>query len=173
MDEQSKNGYFVRPMSVADLAQVLEWRNHRDIRRYMYTQHEISPIEHRRWFEDMSLDPNRNLLICQLGDTLVGFINFHVISAGKIADWGFYCAPGSPKGTGRMLGRAAIEHAFVQLQLHKICGQALAYNVPSIRLHQALGFHQEGVFRHHHFDGQIYNDVVHFGLLTDEWSPSN
>lgn len=41
----------IRPMVYADLERVLAWRNHPDVRRYMYTQHEITLDEHQRWYE--------------------------------------------------------------------------------------------------------------------------
>lgn len=159
----------VRPMDAADLETVLAWRNHPEVRRYMYTQHEISLDEHARWFERAAQDPNRHLLIFEGEGAPLGFINIRQIAAGGIADWGFYAAPDAPKGTGRQLGQAALQYAFSTAGLHKLCGQALGYNERSIRFHQSLGFQQEGILRQQHFDGQHYHDVVCFGLLANEW----
>lgn len=159
----------VRPMKEGDLEQVLAWRNHPDIRRYMYTQHEISLEEHTRWFARASQDTERHLLLFEIDSTPLGFINIHQIASGGIADWGFYVAPDAPKGTGRSLGQAALRYAFEAAGLHKLCGQALALNESSIRLHSNLGFQREGVLRQQHFDGRQYHDVVCFGLLASEW----
>lgn len=163
----------VRPMIDEDLQRVLAWRNHEEVRRYMYSQHEISLAEHVRWFERASRDASRHLLIFESNAVPLGFINLHQIAPGGVSDWGFYAAPGAPKGTGSQLGRAVLQHAFTQLGLHKICGQALAYNERSIKFHQKLGFQREGVLREQHFDGQSYHHVVCFGLLATEWQPSN
>lgn len=162
----------VRPMAQEDLEQVLAWRNHADVRRYMYTQHEISLAEHTRWYERASQDSSRHLLIFENNAMPLGFINFHQVALGGVADWGFYIAPDAPKGTGRQLGNAALHHAFTCVDLHKLCGQALAYNERSIRFHLSLGFQQEGILREQHFDGQNYHDVVCFGLLATEWQPN-
>jgi UDP-4-amino-4,6-dideoxy-N-acetyl-beta-L-altrosamine N-acetyltransferase len=159
----------VRPMTCEDLEQVLAWRNHNEVRRYMYTQHEISLAEHSAWFERVSKDLSRHLLVFEIDGTPFGFINFDQVAPGGIAEWGFYAAPDAPKGTGCQLGEAALGHAFTQLGLHKICGQALAYNERSIKFHLSLGFKQEGILREQHFDGQKYHDVVCFGLLAAEW----
>ena len=156
-------------MESRDLEQVLGWRNHPEIRRYMYTQHAITLEEHSRWFDRKSADPDFHLLIFEVEDRPLGFINIHQIAAGGIADWGFYAAPDAPKGTGRQLGQAALHHAFVESGLHKLCGQVLAFNKSSIRYHLSLGFTQEGILRHQHFDGQQHHDVVCFGLLASEW----
>ena len=165
--------YRVRPMFDTDLEQVLEWRNHPDVNRYMYTQHKIVLAEHTQWFEVVSKDPSYHLLIFEVDNIPLGFINIHQIGEGGIADWGFYVAPTAPKGTGALLGESALHYAFLIAKLHKICGQALGYNAPSIRFHQRLGFREEGNLREQHFDGQNYHDVMHFGLLASEWRTHN
>ena len=162
----------IRPMVHADLERVLAWRNHPDVRRYMYTQHEIMLEEHQRWFERSLPDPKIHLLIFEVDQQPLGFVNFNETGKGGIADWGFYVAPDSPKGIGRQLGCAALGHAFTQIKLHKVCGQALANNQRSIQFHLGLGFQQEGTLRDQHFDGERYHHVNCFGLLTHEWQPS-
>ena len=156
-------------MAAGDLEQVLTWRNHPDIRRYMYTQHEISLEEHTRWFERASQDGKRHLLVYEQDTIPLGFISVHEIAGGGIADWGFYVAPDAEKGTGMQLGQAALLYAFKEAGLHKLCGEALIYNERSIGFHQKLGFTREGTLRDQHFDGHGYHDVVCFGLLASEW----
>ncbi|UYO93978.1 UDP-4-amino-4,6-dideoxy-N-acetyl-beta-L-altrosamine N-acetyltransferase [Pollutimonas sp. M17] len=156
-------------MAAADLEMVLAWRNHPKVRRYMYTQHEISLDEHCRWFEQASLDPHRHLLLYEDGPTPLGFVNIYQSAPGGIADWGFYTAPDAPDGTGRMLGNVTLRYAFSHVSLHKLCGQALALNERSVQFHRSLGFTQEGTLRQQHFDGQHYHDVLCFGLLAQEW----
>ncbi|MHC6224578.1 UDP-4-amino-4,6-dideoxy-N-acetyl-beta-L-altrosamine N-acetyltransferase [Pseudomonas sp. X10] len=159
----------VRPMTADDLERVLQWRNHPDVRRYMYTQHEIALDEHRRWFENSQRNAARHLLIFERQGVPSGFVNITESTPGRIADWGFYLAPEAPRGTGRLLGQTALEFAFDDLCLHKVCGQALGFNERSVRFHLALGFTQEGVLRDQHFDGEHYHAVIHFGLLHEEW----
>lgn len=159
----------IRQMEHADLELVLAWRNHPDVRRFMYTQHEISLEEHSRWFERASADTKRHLLVFEQEGIARGFANLHEIATGGIAEWGFYVAPDAPRGTGRQLGAHALAHAFVTLGMHKVCGQALAFNEPSIRFHLRLGFRQEGVLLEQHFDGSDYHNIVCFGLLAPEW----
>ncbi len=156
-------------MQAGDLAQVLTWRNHLDVRRYMYTQHEINFDEHSQWFARASQDSNRHLLIFEIDSTPMGFINIHRIAAGGIADWGFYASPQAPKGTGKALGQAVLNYAFGEMRLHKLCGQALAYNDRSIKFHKSLGFKAEGVLREQYFDGQRYHDIHCFGILASDW----
>ena len=157
-------------MRDTDLELVLGWRNDPEVRRHMFTQHEISLPEHRTWFSRNSGDSCKHLLIYQPDGTPLGFISLAVQNHPNVADWGFYAAPAAPKGTGRLMGRAALDHAFGSLGLHKVCGLAIETNRQSIALHSHLGFQREGLLRDQHFDGKQYHAVICFGLLAREWT---
>jgi UDP-4-amino-4,6-dideoxy-N-acetyl-beta-L-altrosamine N-acetyltransferase len=159
----------IRKMRESDLATVLTWRNHVDVRRFMVSQHEISMDEHTAWFERASKDPRRHLMIYETGNGPLGYVAIQLLDDGRVADWGFYIAPGAPKGTGAALGKAALDYGFRELGLHKVCGQVLGFNERSARFHQKLGFEQEGVLRDQHFDGAGYHSVICYGLLAEEW----
>lgn len=148
---------------------VLAWRNHAEVRRYMFTQHEIGLDEHRNWFEKVSQDPRRRLLIVEEDKQAIGYVQFSKVEDGGVADWGFYARPDAPKGTGRKLGVMALNHAFGPLKLHKVCGQAIASNQASIAFHQRLGFVLEGVLRDQQRINGAYHSLHCFGLLATEW----
>lgn len=163
----------LRSMTTEDLEQVLQWRNHPEVRRYMYTTHEIELDEHCQWFAGASANPAVSLLIYEHHGTACGFVNITRGRCPEVADWGFYLSPEAQKGTGRALGKQALAYAFDELGLHKVCGQALGFNQRSIAFHKALGFNVEGCLRDQHFDGAAYHDVVCFGLLEHEWQLMN
>ena len=148
---------------------ILAWRNHPEVRRYMFTQHEISLEEHARWFERSSRDERRRLMIFEADGVACAFVNLAQAGNGDVWDWGFYVAPGSPRGTGRRLGRASLHEAFSTLKIHKLCGQVIAGNERSVRFHEALGFVREGELREQQLDGQEYRNVICFGLLRSEY----
>lgn len=159
----------LRPLFPADLEQVRAWRNHPDIRAFLFTRHEITPEEHRRWYEAATADPGRHLLVYEEASQPLGFVSFAATRSPSVADWGFYAAPGAARGTGGRLGTAALAYAFDVLRLHKVCAEVLAGNAASLRFHEKLGFRREGVLREQHFDGDCYQDVVRYGLLAAEW----
>lgn len=159
----------LRPMTEADLQQVLSWRNHPDIRRYMYTSHEIKSDEHRQWFAKATKNPAVHLLIFEQNNIAQGFVNLTNGRCAEVADWGFYIAPEGPKGIGRALGNCALTYAFEELNLHKVCGQALSFNQRSITFHEKLGFQREGLLRDQHCADGVFYDVLYFGLLASEW----
>ena len=160
----------LRPMTAADLESVLALRNRIEVRRYMLTHHELSIDEHLLWFERSALNPKKKLLVLEIEKKCCGFVQFEETKYSGVCDWGFYTDPNSPKGTGKMLGTCALAHAFENECVHKICGQALHINRPSIEFHKSLGFTQEGILRNHHFDGLEFHDLICFGILKSEFA---
>lgn len=161
----------IRQMERRDLERVLCWRNHPNVRRYMFSQHEIGLDEHIHWFERCMQDSTRHLLIYEITGQAMGFVQIQEIASSGIADWGFYLAPDAPKGVSKSFGLLALAYAFKTVGLHKICSQVLAPNVRSINFHKKLGFEQEGLLRQNYFDGKTYHDVVCFGLIAPERQP--
>ena len=159
----------IRSMTEEDLTMVLAWRNHPEVRRFMFTQHEISLEEHTQWFMRAVQDNTRSLLIVQEQGSPIGYVQFSNVEPCGVADWGFYARPDAPKGTGRKLGTLALGHAFGQLELHKVCGQAIDTNHASIRFHERLGFKREGVLRDQKRMNEQYQTLICFGLLAHEW----
>lgn len=158
----------LRLMVPSDLEQVLKWRNHENIRKYMFTQHKIKMDEHKKWFKKSLKNPDKHLLIFEAEGSSVGFLQFKSLNSGLVADWGFYLAPDAPKNVRKNFGKIALAYGFDKLNFHKICGRALAINEKSIRFHLDLGFRQEGRLREQYFDGKNYYDVICFGILNSE-----
>jgi len=163
----------VRSMTEDDLPMVLEWRNHPEVRRYMFTQHEISLAEHTDWFMWAVQDNTRRLLIVQEQGSPIGYLQFSNVVTGGVANWGFYARPDAAKGTGRKLGTSALDHAFNELKLHKVCGQAFDTNQASIRFHERLGFKREAVLSYQNRVNDAVQTLIEFGLLDSEWKALN
>lgn len=160
----------LRIMTKDDLDKVLLWRNHPDIRRFMYSTHEITREEHHNWFSRTKTNPSIYLLIFEHEHVGLGFANVTIGKYPSVADWGFYLAPNAPRGTGGMMGRQVLDFAFSELRLSKVCGQVLDFNDRSVRYHQTLGFKVEGRLRKQHCIDGVYHDVICFGLLETEWT---
>jgi len=168
MNEIITSGSYIRPLKADDLSMIMKWRNHPNVRKYMFSQHEISNEEHKCWFDNCVNDKKRHLFLFEKDGIPLGFVSFYEVNEGNITDWGFYLSPQAPKGTGYLLGKTALSYAFDKLNSHKICGQVLSYNQKSIDFHLRLGFKEEGNLREQHFDGENYHSVIIFGLLKSE-----
>ena len=164
-----ESSHVVRKMQATDLEMVLHWRNHDQVRQYMFNPAKIELSEHALWFQKASEDKSRHLLIYEENKEPMGFAHLHQLNEGGVMDWGFYKNPDAPKGVGISLGKTVLDYAFVKAGAYKICGDVIATNAASVIFHTRLGFVREGELRDQHFDGLSYQNVVSFGLLKKEW----
>jgi UDP-4-amino-4,6-dideoxy-N-acetyl-beta-L-altrosamine N-acetyltransferase len=80
----------LREMTHEDLTMVLKWRNHPDVRKNMYTQHEISLEEHTSWFANLDKEDSK-YYICEVNNEPIGSINFTNLKKAPFqVMWGFY-----------------------------------------------------------------------------------
>ena len=61
-----KKDCVMREMVDGDLSLVLEWRNAPDVRKNMYTSHEITLDEHRVWFESVKNDGRKKYFVFEV-----------------------------------------------------------------------------------------------------------
>lgn len=171
MNVQAKEEYALRPLVEGDLDLVLAWRNSERVRRFMFTSHIISPAEHKAWFDRLAASAtDRCLIFERLGQPL-GVASFTGISGPhKRAVWGFYIGiEDAPKGLGSALGRLSLKYAFDELGLHKVVGEVLTFNEPSLRLFRRLGFLEEGTLYDEVWRDGAPMDVIRFAMVYDRW----
>lgn len=166
------SGNRLRAMEAADLRQVLIWRNHPEVRRNMFKRQEIRWEEHVAWFNALEDDPTRHVLLYEEGGLRLGVVTLKQLRCASVAEWGFYRAPDAAKGTGLRMGIQALNYAFDTLGLHKVYGEVIGSNSPSIGFHRRLRFSQEGLLRDHFEVDGCFSDVLCFGLLAAEWKAS-
>jgi UDP-4-amino-4,6-dideoxy-N-acetyl-beta-L-altrosamine N-acetyltransferase len=159
-----------RSMNERDLDFVLRWRNHSNIRRFMLLQHEITLSEHRAWFDRAIRDNTRRLLVIEEQGEPRGCVIFSGLQNNSTADWSFYSFPGNPSGTGTRICATALDFAFSEFAVQKVVGQVLDFNIPSIRLHQRLGFTQEEKLREDRLICGRQHFLLFFSLLSIQWT---
>lgn len=163
----------LRDLVYADSERLFAWRNLPDIRRWMYTDHEISADEHARWLEAASRDPSRKYWIIELDGRPVGLANLADIAlAHRKATWAYYLADPAVRGrgVGAYVEYLVIEHVFSELKLGKLWCEVLVDNKGVIKLHETFGFKREALFREHVWKGGVAHDVVGLGLLVSDWA---
>ena len=163
------DSYALRTLLPEDLETVLAWRNHPSVRRFMFDAAMITPEQHRAWFNRVSADADRELLLYSEHGVSMGFMQFAREMGHQRVEWGFYTAPESLRGTGSRMCRHALARLFAVPDVHKLTGRVLDFNQASRHLHQRLGFTEEACLREHHFDGSQWRSVYAYGLLRDEW----
>jgi UDP-4-amino-4,6-dideoxy-N-acetyl-beta-L-altrosamine N-acetyltransferase len=155
-----------------DLPLILKWRNSDHIRKFMYSDHKISEKEHYDWYRNLKNDSTKIYKVFKIKVNSVGMIYFTDIDwKNGVCKWGFYLGEENlPKGTGTIMGIVGLEYAFKKLNLRKICGEVLDFNIPSIRFHEKLGFKEEGRLVKHVYKNNKLTDVLLFGLLSEDWN---
>jgi UDP-4-amino-4,6-dideoxy-N-acetyl-beta-L-altrosamine N-acetyltransferase len=162
---------YLRPIEERDLAPVLLWRNSERVRSCMYTDHIITPDEHRAWFEHVHQSEFPSVLIFEYKGVPAGLKSFSRIDRrNNRCYWGFYLGDAElPRGCGTAMGFLALEYIFEQHNFHKLCAEAFAFNEGSIKYHTRLGFSEEGRFLEHVIKNGHYEDIVSFAIFRKSW----
>ena len=131
----------LRPATPADCRRLFEWRNHPEIRRFMFDSGEIAWDGHQAWFARQLANPEFTMLLYEAGGTAQGYASFKHLGGGR-CEWGFYLAPDCPRGQGHgsTLGQLALQYAFCRLNMREVYGQVLPHNAASLAMHRKLGF---------------------------------
>lgn len=160
----------LQKLTFSDLEMVRNWRNNPEVRKYMYTQHEISSDEHVAWYSKVSNDPLKTILIYRDNNKrAVGCVNLTFSESTKHCNWGFYLSPNAQKGDGAKMGFKVIQYVFEMTDTVKLRGEVLEFNERSIRYHLRLGFRQEGGSVKRRFDEKKSHDVIHFGMNSRDY----
>lgn len=161
----------LRDIRADELELMRSWRNAPNVRANMYTRHEISAQEHLAWWARISARDDQRYFMYERGGTPQGIVAFTGIDVlSNNSTWAFYAAPAAAKGTGSRMELLALNHAFDELNLHKLNCEVLAFNAPVIKLHEKFGFKVEGVLREQHRVDEQYVDVYRLGMLAREWA---
>jgi len=158
------------PLTREYLELVFEWRNRPDVRKNMYTSHEITMEEHLTWFESISKDITKRYFIFELENEpcgVIGFVDINIES--KSSSWAFYSGSTSIRGIGSQMEIAALEYAFNELELEKLYCEVLEFNDSVIKFHKKHGFLQEGIFKKHHFSEGEFWDVHRLAIFKSDW----
>ena len=75
------------------------------------------------------------------------------------------------RGYGGDAMHVLIRFCFEQMNLNKVSLNVYSLNPRAIRCYEKLGFKKEGVLRQELYRNGAYHDVIHMGLLRDEWQP--
>jgi RimJ/RimL family protein N-acetyltransferase len=84
------------------------------------------------------------------------------IGIGEPADWG--------KGYGTDAMRILLRYAFAWLNLHRVTLNVFGYNERAVRSYIKCGFTEEGRMRQWLNRGDQRWDLIHMGILKEEWA---
>ena len=174
MNESSQSTMHLIPLprlTTEQQFQLREVRNQPDVRRWMYTDHEISEAEHRDWLRRMINDScHRMFAVVDLQGCVKGAASINQINVRhQTADWAYYLTQSLRGGWGAAMEMALIDFAFEQLALQKLNCEVLEGNDSVIRLHEKFGFQSEGFRRSQIWRANQRCGVHLLGLTVADW----
>ena len=157
----------VRPMDERDRENVWRWRNDEGVRRVMFSTREIPWEDHVKWFESRLDSIDTRPLVYESAGVPLGFVKFDRYPLTQRCEWGFYNAPGAPRGTGSRMGWLALTYAFENFDAPSILATVTDWNERSLRYHERMGFTRTATSTREASQGTV--GVVEYELRAERW----
>jgi len=161
----------VRPAADADLVAILAIYNHAIATTTAVFEYEPHSLQVQRDWLDAKRTASFPVLVADLDDVVVGFATygpFRMRPAYKYTvEHSVYVAEGvRRRGVARQLMQALIADARTR-DYHAVVGGIVADNLPSLRLHESLGFVEVGHFPEVGYKFGRWQDLKFLQLLLD------
>ena len=146
---------------------IRKWRNHINIRKWMFTDHTISKEEHESYLKNLRNDTKNYCWLVKINDLPLGIISLNEVDfKNKNAYAALNTDPNNLKpGSGIFLFRMLINMGFKVFGLHTLKGEIIEGN-RVLDLHKALGFVEEGRLREFVFKEGKWKDVLITGMIN-------
>lgn len=119
---------------------ILAWRNHENVKAYMYNVNDISEAEHFAFIEALKTRADRRYFLVQHEGVDIGVIDFNDISTAS-ATLGLYANPKlDQKGIGSLLMQSIVEYAFKRLKVNILKAEVFEENEKAKALYEKFGF---------------------------------
>jgi diamine N-acetyltransferase len=168
---------YLRELTRADIGIINEWRRDKKVQSSLVSPFRYVNIEtDDKWFNDYLAGGRANNVRCAIclrkTKEIVGVVyllNIDYVS--RSADVGMMIGKKElqNKGIGVFALKIMLDHAFIDLNLHRVYSAPLEYNDRSIKVAEMLGFRREGTLRESAYkEGKYHNQIV-MGLLKHEY----
>jgi RimJ/RimL family protein N-acetyltransferase len=168
----------LRPFSAGDAADVRRLAGERDIAATTLTvPHPYPEGAAEEWIVAHAGRVTRGeaaVFAVTLADTgaLVGAIGLEIQAEHSRGELGYWVGkPYWGRGYATEAGRAVVRFAFQELGLSRVFACHFKVNAASGRVMEKLGMRREGKFRRHLVKWETPQDLVYYGLLSDDPMP--
>lgn len=167
----------LRELERSDLPLINRWRNDPSLVALLggSFRHVCMAVD-EKWYEHYLANRAANVrLAITLADGAIIGAAYLVSIDWLNRDAEFAIWIGSADARGMRVGEAAtrlmLDHAFTDLNLHRVHLSVLAHNERAIRLYRKVGFISEGVQRRAVYKGGEFRDLILMAMLRDEHRP--
>jgi len=127
-------------LSYDEKLMVLEWRNHPDIKKWMYTTENIKKEAHLKFIVSLKNNKNKLYFVVKQKNKYLGVIDFTELDSQSIY-FGLYANPDIKMvGIGRILEKISIDYAFDILKKDSLKLEVFSSNRQVINLHKKFNF---------------------------------
>ncbi|MEW6733697.1 MAG: GNAT family protein [Acidobacteriota bacterium] len=164
----------MRTLTPADADLVMEWAHDKEVVKNFSFFQSTTTHERVEAYISEKYESTVDLLLAifTLDGNYIGNIGIHEIDRvndtarlgiiiGKRAYWN--------RGYAQAAIRLLLSYAFTAGKLHKVYLNAFVTNTKGIRLYEKLGFQREGLLRSEYKLRDGYQDLVHMGILAEEF----
>jgi RimJ/RimL family protein N-acetyltransferase len=165
---------YLRPLAREDLVYLRKWSDDAEIRGLTGEVTSMSQADCERFLEEVYDDSSREwfVVVIKKNNQVIGeagllrmfpawrTTDISVI-IGEQEEWG--------KGYGTETILLLLDHAFKQLNFHRVAIGVVGFNERAIRFWEKVGFRKEGIERDGYYYDHKYYDFVMMSILEDEF----
>lgn len=169
IDNREINAY-CRAIKEDDLERIMEWRMRPDITQFMNSDPELTIEGQKKWYKKIMKSEDSLYWILEVDGVQSGVVSL-VGYDGNLVHTGVYIAEKSKRSIKLTvyLQLNLYRYSFEKLNVNKVCEEVFEENVAVNRILDMCGSKREGVLRNEvQKNGKLYN-VVHRGILKEEW----
>ena len=127
-------------LSLDDKKMILSWRNHPNIRQWMFHDKCIELEDHLNYIDSLSTRDDKKYFLIKRASSSIGVIDFTNIDyQNRSSEFGLYANP-ELKGVGNHLMEAVIDYGFKTLCLKKLIAEVFEENKTAIKLYKRYKF---------------------------------
>lgn len=168
--------YFLRELSRADLQAINGWRNDREAQKWLVSPFRfVSDEVDGKWYDAYLGARANNIRLTIYESTYgkpVGVVYLLAIDwISRTGDFGILIGDRNAqgKGVGEFAVRTILNHAFADLNLHRVQLSVLAGNERARSLYKKVGFAEEGRARQAAFKDGAYADLIQMAILAADY----
>lgn len=157
-------------LSSEEREMVLDWRNHENIRKWMYSDNSISLDEHINFINQLTGNTDNFYWVVKNKDRIYfGTIYLNRTDfKNKHAYIGIYVNPYNEiKNKGCLLIQSIKSLAFEIAGLHTLKLEVIDNNQKAINFYKKSGFTEEGRLKEFVFKDEQWHDVIVMGIMND------
>lgn len=147
---------------------VRQWRNKKEIRKWMFSQDIISNGEHQKWLEGLSKRSEDRFWVVYFKDIPMGAAYLqHINIENRTTEWGFYIGEDDyrSRGFGKMILFNLLEEIFDRMGFQMLLTRVLSNNAVAIKLYRMFHFDEK-----QRCFSKDAKEVILFELKDSMWS---